>query len=144
MAFRRSDARRTAPQQRGARLHQSLVRTCARSRFNVYTAERPIDPGDYRALLPWDQDGSISGPWQYGLPSQPRPRGLCCSIEGRDTVVAEIIESPRDLREYLAQAAKSLLTESRFLDVLPGFVLDNVRVPLIVQRLTSVAGGTRG
>ena len=64
-------------------------------------------------------------------------------IEGRDTVVAEIIESPRDLREYLAQAAKSLLTESRFLDVLPGFVLDNERVPLIVQRLTSIAGGTR-
>jgi hypothetical protein len=52
---------------------------CARSRFNVYAAERPIDPRDYRALLPWDQDGSISGPWQYGLPSQPRPRGLCCS-----------------------------------------------------------------
>jgi predicted nucleotidyltransferase len=64
-------------------------------------------------------------------------------IEGRDTVVAEIIESPRDLREYLAQAAKSLLTESRFLDVLPGFVLDNERVPLIVQRLTSIVGGTR-
>jgi len=60
-------------------------------------------------------------------------------IEGRDTIVSEIIESPQDLREYLAQAAKSLLTESRFLDVLPGFVLDNERVPLILERLTSVA-----
>jgi hypothetical protein len=53
MAFRRSDTRRTPPQQRGARLHQSLVRTCARSRFNVYTAEQSIDPRDYRALLPY-------------------------------------------------------------------------------------------
>jgi hypothetical protein len=32
-----------------------------------------------------------------------------------------------------------LLAESRFLDVLPGFVLDDERVPLIEERLASIA-----
>ena len=49
-------------------------------------------------------------------------------IEGRENIVNEIAESPRDVRDYLAQAAKGLLAESRFLDVLPGFVLDDERV----------------
>ena len=60
-------------------------------------------------------------------------------IEGRDTIVDEIAESPEDLRRYLSEAAKKLLAESRFLDVLPGFVLDNERVPLIEQRLRLIA-----
>jgi hypothetical protein len=63
-------------------------------------------------------------------------------IEGRETILAEIAESPKDLRDYLAEAARTLLSESRFLDVLPGFVLDNERVPLIQERLTSIAAGT--
>ena len=50
-------------------------------------------------------------------------------IEGRETLLREIADSPRDLQVYLAEAAKSLLAESRFLDVLPGFVLDSDRVP---------------
>jgi predicted nucleotidyltransferase len=64
-------------------------------------------------------------------------------IEGRENVVQEIVESPQAVRDYLAQAAKSLLAEPRFLDVLPGFVLDAGRVPLIQQRLTLVAQGAR-
>ena len=67
-------------------------------------------------------------------------------VEGRETVVQEIVESPQDLRDYLAEAVKSLLAESRFLDVLPGFVLDSERVPLIQERLALIAAdefGTR-
>ena len=60
-------------------------------------------------------------------------------IEGRETLLREISESPQDLRSYLAEATRSLLAESRFLDVLPGFVLDNERVPLILGRLTAIA-----
>jgi hypothetical protein len=45
-------------------------------------------------------------------------------IEGRNTLVQEIAESQQDLQDYLAEAAKSLLAESRFIDVLPGFVLE--------------------
>jgi hypothetical protein len=60
-------------------------------------------------------------------------------IEGRDTLLQEIAESPVELRCYLAEAAKILLAEPRFLDVLPGFVLDNERVPLIQERLAEIA-----
>jgi hypothetical protein len=63
-------------------------------------------------------------------------------IEGRDTLLQEIAESPQALRDYLAEAAKTLLAESRFLDVLPGFVLDIERVPLIQERLASIADGS--
>lgn len=65
-------------------------------------------------------------------------------IEGRETVLKEIVESSQDLRDYLASAAKTLLAEPRFLDVLPGFVLDNERVPLIQARLAAIARGTDG
>jgi hypothetical protein len=56
-------------------------------------------------------------------------------IDGRSTILKEIADSPSDVREYLAEAARSLLSESRFLDVVPGFVLDDGRVPLILERL---------
>jgi hypothetical protein len=56
-------------------------------------------------------------------------------IDGRSSILKEIAESPGDLREYLAEAARSLLSESRFLDAVPGFVLDYGRVPLILDRL---------
>ncbi|MBB5056433.1 hypothetical protein HDF16_001118 [Granulicella aggregans] len=60
-------------------------------------------------------------------------------IEGRDTLLQEIAESPQELRGYLAEAAGTLLAERRFVDVLPGFVLDNERVPLILDRLAGIA-----
>ncbi len=65
-------------------------------------------------------------------------------MEGRETIVKEIAESPRDLRDYLADTAKVLLAESRFLDVLPGFALDYERVPLIRERIASIADGGCG
>lgn len=62
-------------------------------------------------------------------------------IDGRDTLLKEIAKSPRDLRDYFARATQSLLTESQFIDVLPGFVLDSERVSLIRQRLAAIASG---
>jgi hypothetical protein len=60
-------------------------------------------------------------------------------IEGRSTLLQEIADSPSGLTEYLAEAAGSLLGESRFLDALPGFVLDDTRVPLTLERLNQLA-----
>jgi predicted nucleotidyltransferase len=60
-------------------------------------------------------------------------------IEGRESVVHEIEQSSQALRRYLSQAAQALLAESRFLDVLPRFVLNHDRVPLIERRLASIA-----
>jgi hypothetical protein len=55
----------------------------------------------------------------------------------------EIAESPLELRRYLAEAAKILLAERRFLDVLPGFVLDNERVPSYKNGLLNLHGKDR-
>ena len=60
-------------------------------------------------------------------------------IEGRETILAEIAGSRQDLRDYLAEATRALLSETRFVDVLPGFVLDHERVPLIRDRLATIA-----
>jgi hypothetical protein len=56
-------------------------------------------------------------------------------IDGRSTILREIADSPTDVREYLVEATASLLNETRFLDAVPGFVLDSGRVPLILERL---------
>ena len=56
-------------------------------------------------------------------------------IDGRSTILREIADSPSDVREYLVEAIASLLNEPRFLDAVPGFVLDSGRVPLILERL---------
>jgi hypothetical protein len=60
-------------------------------------------------------------------------------IEGRPTILLEVAECEQDLRVYLARAATALLNEPRFVEVLPGYVLDEGRVPLILQRLTEIA-----
>jgi predicted nucleotidyltransferase len=60
-------------------------------------------------------------------------------VEGRESVVHEIEQSNEAVRDYLTQAAQALLAKSQFLDVLPGFVLDQERVPLIEKRLASIA-----
>jgi hypothetical protein len=59
-------------------------------------------------------------------------------LDGRSTILKEIADSPADIREYLVEAARSLLSESRFLDAVPGFVLDYGRVPLILERLNQL------
>ena len=64
-------------------------------------------------------------------------------IDGRNTIVDEIAEAPSNLRQYLAEAARKLLGEPRFLEVLPGFVYGDAvsqqRVPLIERRLEEMS-----
>jgi hypothetical protein len=60
-------------------------------------------------------------------------------IDGRSTILKEVADSPGDVCEYLTEAATSLLSESRFLDAVPGFVLDYGRVPLILERLNQLS-----
>jgi hypothetical protein len=60
-------------------------------------------------------------------------------IDGRETIVKEIEESPNEIGTYLAQASGDLLSTSDFLDVLPGYVLDEGRAPIILARLKAFA-----
>jgi hypothetical protein len=59
-------------------------------------------------------------------------------VDARSEILKEIADCPSDLCKYLAQAASNLLGESVFLDALPGFVLDEGRVPLMLERLTQL------
>ena len=65
-------------------------------------------------------------------------------IEGRETILQEVAQSPRVLRDYLTEAALGLLAESRFIDALPGFILDGERVPLIRERIAALANAGNG
>jgi hypothetical protein len=60
-------------------------------------------------------------------------------LDGRSSIVGEIAKADSELRAYLAEAARTLLSEPRFMDVLPGFVYGDAvsqqRVPLIETRL---------
>ncbi|BDC52429.1 hypothetical protein F183_A47440 [Bryobacterales bacterium F-183] len=60
-------------------------------------------------------------------------------IEGRESIAAEVRESPLHLRQYLAHSAAMLLQEDAFLDVLPGFVVDQGRTPFVLDRLRAIA-----
>lgn len=60
-------------------------------------------------------------------------------IEGRDELRSEIEKCSPELQTYLAQAVQYHIGESLFKDVLPGFVLDDGRAPLIRDRLAKIA-----
>ncbi|HKF48267.1 MAG TPA: hypothetical protein VKB38_12975 [Terracidiphilus sp.] len=61
-------------------------------------------------------------------------------VDGRESILEEIERAPNEIRAYLAQACGDLLGTSSFLDVLPGYVLDEGRVPVILKRLAAIAG----
>lgn len=60
-------------------------------------------------------------------------------VEGRPSLLGEIAATNPELQAYLSAACSGLLAEPRFMDVLPGFVVDQARVPIIVDRLQAIA-----
>jgi hypothetical protein len=62
-------------------------------------------------------------------------------IDGRPEIIAEIGQAEPSLRRYVADALKQLLAEPRFLEVLPGLILDSGptgRAELVAGRLRSI------
>ena len=64
-------------------------------------------------------------------------------IDGRREIAEELLESEQPLRDYVASAVTSLLSESRFLDALPGYLLPDAanqsRISLLMKRLSAIA-----
>jgi|SRR5271154_563678 len=64
-------------------------------------------------------------------------------IDGRKEIAEELLESEEPLRNYVASAVTSLLSESRFLDALPGYLLPDAanqsRISLLMKRLSAIA-----
>jgi hypothetical protein len=65
-------------------------------------------------------------------------------VDGRPTLMEEVAASPAVLRDYLRDAIKSLLNDSRFLDALPGYLLpddaNQARISLLTRKLQTLAG----
>jgi len=56
-------------------------------------------------------------------------------IDGRGSLLDEIASTPSELRSYLAEAVRELLSESRFMDALPGYLLPD---EISQQRITGI------
>lgn len=68
---------------------------------------------------------------------------LITVVDGRASLVSEVAESSADLRQYVGEAIRGLLTESRFLDALPGYLLpddaNQARIPQLMKSLRALA-----
>jgi len=64
-------------------------------------------------------------------------------IDGRVNIVEEVALSAPDLRDYLAEASQQLLSESRFIDALPGYLLPDEgsqqRLQILLSKLTGIS-----
>ncbi|HTF64266.1 MAG TPA: hypothetical protein VK638_16405, partial [Edaphobacter sp.] len=64
-------------------------------------------------------------------------------IDGRREIAEELLESEQPLRNYVASTVTSLLSESKFLDALPGYLLpdaaNQARISLLMKKLSAIA-----
>lgn len=65
-------------------------------------------------------------------------------VDGRLELVDEVLDAPADLQAYFRQALRELLDDQGFFDALPGNIpgdqASQDRVPVIVERLETMAG----
>lgn len=63
-------------------------------------------------------------------------------IDGRAELFDEIAQSPQEMRDYIQLEFDDLLSDSDFLDSLPGLLrpLDQMRLPQVISRLRTIAG----
>ena len=69
---------------------------------------------------------------------------LVAVIDGRPEIAQEVKEAGETLRRYLEERFKLLVQDARFIDALaghlPGDAASQARVPLVLERLTAIAG----
>lgn len=63
-------------------------------------------------------------------------------IDGRPELLSEISTSPRELRQYLAEELKNLLSNTHFLDAVPGYLLPDSasqqRISIVLNRIQQI------
>lgn len=69
---------------------------------------------------------------------------LLAIVDGRDSLVSECRASPSDLRAYLGERVRLLLSTSAFVDALPGHLPGDAasqqRLPQLLEKLRLIAG----
>ena len=68
---------------------------------------------------------------------------LIAVVDGRTALLNEVTEAPEGLRKFIGNSFRTLLTEPRFQDALPGYALPDAasqaRIPLLRKCLESLA-----
>jgi predicted nucleotidyltransferase len=68
---------------------------------------------------------------------------LIAVVDGRAALLDEVAAAPEDLRMSIGTAIRALVTELRFQDALPGYLLPDAasqsRIPLLLRRLEELA-----
>jgi predicted nucleotidyltransferase len=68
---------------------------------------------------------------------------LIAVVDGRAALLDEVAAAAEDLRMFIGNAIRALLTELRFQDALPGYLLPDAasqsRIPLLLRRLEDLA-----
>jgi predicted nucleotidyltransferase len=68
---------------------------------------------------------------------------LIAVVDGRAALLDEVAAAPEDLRMFIGNALRALVTELRFQDALPGYLLPDAasqsRIPLLLRRLEGLA-----
>ncbi|GMQ83034.1 MAG: hypothetical protein BMS9Abin05_2506 [Rhodothermia bacterium] len=62
-------------------------------------------------------------------------------IDGRPEIVSEVSSADAEVKRFLTSELNSLLSQDDFLQVLPGFVLDEGRGPIVLERIRSMVEG---
>lgn len=68
---------------------------------------------------------------------------VLCVVDGRASIVDELAAAESSLRSYVAAVFARLIADEGFLDALPGLIIEGspaVRSPIVLQRLTMIAG----
>jgi hypothetical protein len=60
-------------------------------------------------------------------------------VDGRPELVAEMAAAPIDLRKFVAENIRRLLSDSNFANVLPGLIADPDRTDTVMQRLIAMS-----
>jgi len=70
---------------------------------------------------------------------------LVAVVDGRESLVAEVRSGSLELQDYIRSAIKRLLSSTKFLDALPGFLLpdadSHARVQTVRDRLNRLVAG---
>ena len=60
-------------------------------------------------------------------------------VDGREELVAEVQDAPQDVRGYIQDEFGELLRSEDFLNAMPGLVQEDVRLPVLRERLDALA-----
>jgi hypothetical protein len=108
---------------------------CIAYRHRSPATQRFYSPSHHRAIFSRNQNGSLPGSRAWYFASHDL-EDIITVVDGRPSLLAEVQASESKLRAYLGEAVAMLLSQSRFLDALPGFLPPDAANQARISQLT--------